>query len=425
MRVYKNAAVYREGKLRVEDVAVDDGKFKAVGEDASRIPISPRDKVIDCEGKLLTPGLADVHVHLRQPGFSYKETIETGTLAAARGGFTVICAMPNLNPVPDCYHNLEAELDIIRESARVRVLPYGTLTKGRKGSGVPAEYGEMARYVAGFTDDGTGVQDRELMRLCMRGIKPTGRLAVAHCEDDSLLCGGYVHAGRFALANGHAGICSQSEWKQLARDVELAKEVGCPYHACHLSTAESIAIIRKAKSEGMDVSCETAPHYLALCDEDISDDGRFKMNPPIRSRRDMEAIIQGVADRTIDMIATDHAPHSAKEKSGGLRGSAMGVVGLETAFAVMYTRLVLRGFITLERLLELMCDAPRKRFGLPGGIAPGEVWEMSLFDLDAPYIIDPSRFASMGRATPFEGMEVKGRAIETVVAGKVVYTGDL
>ena len=361
------------------------------------------------------PGFCDVHVHLREPGFSYKETIAGGTAAAARGGYTAVCPMPNLNPVPDSPARLALQEELIAAQARVHVYPYGAISVDERGERL-SEMAALAPRVVAFSDDGRGVQKDELMRAAMLKAKGLGKLIAAHCEDNRLLRGGYIHDGAYAGAHNHAGICSESEWGQIQRDLDLVRETGCAYHVCHVSAKESVALLREAKKQGLDVSCETAPHYLVLDDTDLQEDGRFKMNPPLRSRADREALIQGVLDGTVDMIATDHAPHSAEEKARGLKGSAFGVVGLETAFPVLYTKLVLPGVLTLEKLLDLLVYNPRKRFGIPLAKDDYSVW-----DLDAAYAIDPSDFLSKGRATPFAGMEVRGKCLLTVCGGKVVY----
>ena len=362
------------------------------------------------------PGFCDVHVHFREPGFSYKETILSGSLAAAHGGYTTVCAMPNLNPVPDSAAHLAEEEEAIRKAGDiVEVLPYGALTIGEKGREA-AELEAMAPRVAAFSDDGKGVQSESMMRSLMERTKKLGKILAAHCEDESLLHGGYIHEGAYAKAHGHKGICSESEWGPIARDLRLAKETGCAYHVCHISTKESVELIRQAKREGVDVSCETGPHYLLLDENDLREEGRFRMNPPIRSREDREALVAGLLDGTIDMIATDHAPHSAEEKSRGLAGSAFGVVGLECAFPVLYTGLVKTGVLPLERLIQLMTEAPRRRFGIPADPEDYTVW-----DLAEEYVVDPAEFLSMGKATPFEGMRVAGRCIETVHRGRIVY----
>ena len=362
---------------------------------------------------LILPGFCDVHVHFREPGFLYKEDIATGSLASARGGYTSVLTMPNLNPVPDNYENLKIQLDAIKEKAVIEVLPYGSITVEQKGEAL-AELKEMASYAIAFSDDGRGVQSKEMMAEAMKIAKELGKIIVAHCEDNSLLRGGYIHDGEYAKAHGHRGICSESEWGPIARDIELAEKIGCAYHVCHISTKESVDIIRKAKARGVNITCETAPHYLVLDDSKLREHGRFKMNPPIRSAEDRDALIEGVLDGTIDMIATDHAPHSAEEKSKGLAGSNMGVVGIETAFPVMYTHFVRTGKMTLEHLLDLLVYNPRRRFGL-------EINGFSIWNVDEEYVINPDDFASKGRSTPFEGEKVYGKCLATVCDGKIAY----
>ena len=410
-RSFDNIRACVGGRFIPANVTIEGGRIAAV---------TPAD-AISHPSLVLLPGLADVHVHLREPGFSYKETIASGTAAAARGGCTTVCPMPNLNPVPDSLEHLREELDAIRRDARIRVLPYGAITVGEKGQAL-ADLEAMAPYVVAFSDDGHGVQDGEMMRAAMAKAKALGKLIVAHCEVNALLRGGYIHDGRYARAHGHAGICSESEWGQIARDVELARETGCGYHVCHISTKESVAIIRKAKAEGVDVTCETAPHYLLLDDGMLEEDGRFKMNPPLRDRSDREALLEGLADGTIDMIATDHAPHSAAEKARGLKGSAMGIVGIETAFPLLYTYLVKRqGIIRLEKLVDLMTAAPARRFGFESGIAPGKPADLTLYDLNASLTVDPEAFLSKGRATPFAGWQVEAECLETICGGETVW----
>lgn len=360
------------------------------------------------------PGFCDVHVHFREPGFSYKETIRSGSLASARGGYTAVVTMPNLNPVPDSAEHLEAQLRLIRDTACIHIYPYGAITVGEKGEAL-ADLPGLAKDVLGFSDDGRGVQNDAMMRLAMETAKALGKPIVAHCEDNRLLRGGCIHDGDYAKAHGHRGICSESEWGQIARDLELVRETGVKYHVCHISTKESVDIIRKAKAEGLDVTCETGPHYLTMDDSMLQEDGRFKMNPPIRSREDRDALIEGILDGTIDMIATDHAPHSAEEKSKGLEKSAFGVVGIETAFPILYTCLVKTGILSLERLLELLAVNPRKRFNLPLGC------DYTVWDLNAQYKIDPKDFLSMGKATPFQGWEVFGKCVATVCDGNLIY----
>jgi len=369
---------------------------------------------VSMEHCFLLPGFVDVHVHLREPGFLYKETIATGTAACARGGYSDVCAMPNLNPVPDSMEHLAVQLQAIERDACIRVYPYGAITVGELGETL-ADLEGMAPNVIAFSDDGKGVQSEEMMRAAMLECKRLGKLLVAHCEDNSLLHGGYIHDGEYAKAHGHRGICSESEWGPIARDLKLAKETGCAYHVCHISTKESVELIRQAKADGVDVTCETGPHYILMCDEDLQEDGRFKMNPPLRSREDRDAIFQGILDGTIDMIATDHAPHSAEEKGKGLEKSAMGVVGIETAFPLLYTYLVKPGHITLERLVELMSVNPRNRFGI------AESEDFSIWDLNKEYTIDPKDFLSKGKASPFTGWKVCGENLMTIAGGKIVW----
>ncbi len=364
------------------------------------------------------PGFCDVHVHFREPGFSYKETVKTGSMAAAHGGYTAVCTMPNLNPVPDTQEHLEQQLRLIREGAFIAVYPYGAITKCEAGLDL-ADLADMAPHVIAFSDDGRGVQSDDMMRAAMIEAKRLGKMIVAHCEVNELLCGGYIHDGEYAKAHGHKGICSESEWKQIERDLKLAEEIGCAYHVCHISTKESVALIREAKARGVDVTCETAPHYLVMDDSDLQEEGRFKMNPPLRGKEDREALLAGILDGTIDMIATDHAPHSAEEKARGLEGSPFGIVGLETAFPVMYTYLVKTGILSMERLMELMVYRPRKRFGIPLGN------DFSVWKLDECRKVDPDTFLSMGKATPFAGKELYGVCVMTVADGKTVYREEL
>ncbi len=361
------------------------------------------------------PGFCDVHVHFREPGFSYKETIRSGSMAAARGGYTAVCTMPNLNPVPDSFSHLKEQLDIIASDAVIRVIPHAAITVGQKGE-VLSAMEEMAPYIAAFSDDGKGVQSEEMMRMAMLSAKKLGKIITAHCEDESLLNGGYIHKGRYAALHGHRGICSESEWKPIERDIRLAKETGCAYHVCHISCKESVELIRRAKADGVDISCETAPHYLLLCEDDLLEDGKFKMNPPLRSAEDRQALLEGIADGTIDMIATDHAPHSKEEKSKGLEGSSFGIVGIETAFPLLYTGLVKTGWITLEKLMDLLCVNPRKRFQIPTDPQDYSVW-----NLEQNYTIRSEDFLSLGKSTPFEGRTVYGRCLKTVCGGRTVY----
>ena len=412
---YENAEIYRGGRFGRGRLVVEAGRVVA---DATP---GPEDRIVDLGGLYLVPGLVDVHVHLREPGFPQKETIATGTAAAARGGYTTVCSMPNLNPAPDTPEHLERQLEIIRRDAVVRVKPYGTITVGQRGCGELTDFAALAPEVVGFSDDGRGVQSAELMEEAMRRAAAVGKPIVAHCEVDGLLRGGYIHDGAYCHAHGHKGISSESEWRQVERDIALAAKTGCRYHVCHVSTKESVELVRQAKVQGLRVSCETAPHYLLLCDEDLQEEGRFKMNPPLRSREDREALLAGVLDGTIEVVATDHAPHTDEEKSRGLAGSAMGIVGIETAFPLLYTGLVKPGILSLERLVELMSTSPRRIFRLEGGIDAGQEADFTVLDLGARWTIDPEEFLSKGHATPFAGREVEGRAVLTVVGGRAVY----
>ena len=389
-----------------------------VRQDMKRVPaeVSPETLVRKENGISIFPGFCDVHVHFREPGFSYKETMVTGSRAAARGGYTAVCAMPNLKPVPDSPERLKEEEDLIRAAGGiVDIYPYAALTVDEKGE-TPAALEELAPRVIGFSDDGKGVQSESMMRSLMERCRKLGKVLAAHCEDETLVRGGYIHDGIYAAAHGHKGICSESEWGPIARDLKLAKETGCAYHVCHISCKESAKLIRQAKKDGVDVTCETGPHYLLLDENDLQEDGRFRMNPPLRSKEDREALLEALLDGTIDMIATDHAPHSAEEKSRGLAGSAFGVVGLECAFPVLYTGLVKTGILTLEKLIESMAITPRRRFGIPLRDDDFCAW-----DLEAQYVIDPEEFLSKGRATPFAGKSVYGRCLKTVHAGRTVF----
>ena len=413
----KNAVVFKDDKFEKLDILIEDNKianleFKIQGEDF--------DFIYDLNNLYILPGLIDVHTHLREPGFIYKETIKTGTMAAARGGYTSICSMPNLNPVPDCLENLKIQLDAIKNDAVINVYPYGSITKNEEGKKL-SNFEEIKDYVIAFSDDGKGVQSEEMMAKAMEEAKKYGKKIVAHCEDNSLLKGGYIHDGEYAKQHNHKGICSESEWRPIKRDIEISEKTGCEYHVCHISTKESVDIIRNAKKDGVKVTCETGPHYLVLNDMDLQEDGRFKMNPPIRAEEDRQALIDGLKDGTIDMIITDHAPHSKEEKSKGLEGSSMGIVGLEVAFPILYTKLVKTRIITLEKLIELMNTNPRKIFGIGTEIKVGEIADLTVYDLNEEYKIDTNDFLSMGKATPFEGETVFGKCKMTMVNGKIIY----
>ena len=405
------------GVFRAADVLLSGGRIVSIGDRIS----CPADAVsIDLHKAVLFPGFVDVHVHLREPGFSYKETIRTGTLAAAHGGFAHVAAMPNLDPVPDCAAALAVQRAIIEKDALVHVHPYGAVSVGEKGERL-ADLDGLAPGVIAFSDDGRGVQSESLMREAMMQCRRLGKILAAHCEDNSLLHGGYIHDGAYARAHGHRGICSESEWGPITRDLRLAEETGCAYHVCHVSTKESVALIRAAKRRGVDVTCETAPHYLTFTDEDLQEDGRFKMNPPLRAREDRDALIEGLLDGTIDMLVTDHAPHSREEKARGLEKSAMGVVGLETSFAASYTALVQTGILPLEKLVDLMHGAPMRRFGCGTELAEGQPADLTAFDLTKTYTVDPETFLTMGRATPFAGRALTGVCKLTMIGGEPVW----
>ena len=405
------------GVFRAADVLLSGGRIVSIGDRIS----CPADAVsIDLHKAVLFPGFVDVHVHLREPGFSYKETIRTGTLAAAHGGFAHVAAMPNLDPVPDCAAALAVQRAIIEKDALVHVHPYGAISVGEKGERL-ADLDGLAPGVIAFSDDGRGVQSESLMREAMMQCRRLGKILAAHCEDNSLLHGGYIHDGAYARAHGHRGICSESEWGPIARDLRLAEQTGCAYHVCHVSTKESVALIRAAKRRGVDVTCETAPHYLTFTDEDLQEDGRFKMNPPLRAREDRDALIEGLLDGTIDMLVTDHAPHSREEKARGLEKSAMGVVGLETSFAASYTALVQTGILPLGNLVDLMHGAPMRRFGCGTELAEGQPADLTAFDLTKTYTVDPETFLTMGRATPFAGRALTGVCKLTMIGGEPVW----
>ena len=414
----QNAQILSSGGVfRAADVLLSGGRIVSIGDRIS----CPADAVsIDLHKAVLFPGFVDVHVHLREPGFSYKETIRTGTLAAAHGGFAHVAAMPNLDPVPDCAAALAVQRAIIEKDALVHVHPYGAVSVGEKGERL-ADLDGLAPGVIAFSDDGRGVQSESLMREAMMQCRRLGKILAAHCEDNSLLHGGYIHDGAYARAHGHRGICSESEWGPIARDLRLAEQTGCAYHVCHVSTKESVALIRAAKRRGVDVTCETAPHYLTFTDEDLQEDGRFKMNPPLRAREDRDALIEGLLDGTIDMLVTDHAPHSREEKARGLDKSAMGVVGLETSFAASYTALVQTGILPLEKLVDLMHGAPMHRFGCGTELAEGQPADLTAFDLTKTYTVDPETFLTMGRATPFAGRALTGVCKLTMIGGEPVW----
>ena len=407
--LFRGALVYDNGIMKKQDVVFDGVCLSAFDGD-----VTPFSSSAIFDNIAVFPGFCDVHVHFREPGFSYKETMESGSSAAAHGGYTAVLTMPNLKPSPDSIEGAREQLAAIRRGASIAVIPYGTITKGSLGDEL-SDMEAIAPMVAAFSDDGRGVQSEEMMLAAMHKAKSLGKMIVAHCEDNSLLRGGYIHDGEYARAHGHRGICSESEWGQVARDVELLKRSGAAYHVCHVSTKESVEIIRRAKADGVDITCETAPHYLTLDDSCLQEDGRFKMNPPIRAVDDRDALIAGILDGTVDMIATDHAPHSHEEKSRGLEGSMMGVVGLETAFPVIYTELVKPGIITLEQAVELLSTRPRARFGIDSDVG------FTVFDLGCEYTVDPERFLSKGRSTPYKGARVFGKCLATVYSGRAVY----
>ena len=413
----KSGTLVADGKSWQGDILVADGKIEAIGES---LVADAQTEVFNAEGCIVTYGLADVHVHLREPGYSAKETITTGTRAAARGGVTTVCSMPNLLPAPDAPETIAVEQALIDEQAVIEVLPFATISKGRERREL-ADIEALRPLSVGYSDDGNGIQTEELMRKAMQRISAVDGIIAAHCEDDSLLHAGYIHDGEYARTHGHKGICSESEWGPIKRDVKLAEEENCRYHVCHISAKESVEIIREAKQSCDHISCETAPHYLVLCDADLKEEGRFKMNPPLRAAEDRAALIEGIKDGTIEVIATDHAPHTAEEKSRGLKGSMMGIVGIETSFAICYTHLVRKGVITIEKLIALMSENPRRIFRLGGAMRVGERADIAVFDITKPYMIDTNEFLSMGKATPFEGEEVYGRCVLTLFGGEKVW----
>ncbi len=418
--LFKNATVYTNGAFSKKDILTDGEVFDRIDDCVE----CGEAFVFDFSDKFIFPGFVDVHVHLREPGFCLKETIKSGTMAAARGGYTTVFAMPNLNPTPDSAENLAPQLEAIKRDAVINVIPYGTITVGEKGEKL-SDMEAIAPDICAFSDDGRGVQSEDMMLEAMKRAKALDKIIAAHCEDNSLLEGGYIHKGKYCAENGHKGICSESEWGPIARDIELCKKTGVSYHVCHVSAKESVEIIRQAKKQGVDITCETGPHYLILDDSCLKDEGRFKMNPPLRDKTDREALVEGITDGTIDMIATDHAPHTAEEKSKGLAGSLMGVVGLETAFAELYTNLVKPGVISLEKLVELMSLAPAKRFGIESGIEVGKKASLTVFDLSKKYTVDPKDFLTKGRSTPFEGDTVFGECLMTVTEGKISWKTSL
>ena len=418
-----NIIIIKNGSVlgcKSEDIAIIDGR---IAERSEHIEATANDTIIDAKGLVVAPAFVDVHVHLREPGFGYKERIATGTMAAARGGYTTVCSMPNLNPVPDSVESLKAQQDIIDRDAKIEVLPYAAITIGRKGEEL-VDIASLKGKVCAFSDDGSGVQVDGMMERAMTEAVKYDQLIAAHCEVEELLQGGYIHDGEYAKLNGHKGICSESEWAQVKRDIEIAEKVGCRYHVCHISTKETVALVREAKARGVKVTCETGPHYLIFTDMDLEEDARWKMNPPLRSAEDRAALIEGIKDGTIDMIATDHAPHSIEEKSKGLKDSAMGIVGLETAFAALNTHLVLKGVISLERLIELMSYNPRRVFRIEGGLEVGDRADIVLLDTEKAWRVDSEKFYSMGKISMFDGREMVGDIAMTIHRGEVVYKAE-
>ncbi len=416
--------IYKDGTFKRQDILLDDGLVFFIKTDS---PVENVDRILKLKNKFIAPGFADVHVHLREPGFSYKETISSGTHAAAKGGYTAVCTMPNLSPAPDCLENLKIQTDIIKKDALIDVFPFASITKKRKGYGELSDIKELSGKVVGFSDDGTGIKDEETMLRAMREVKKYSSIISAHCEDISLIKeGACIHDGRYAKANNFIGISSESEYKQVERDIKLVRKTNCAYHVCHVSTRQSIEAIRKAKKEGLNVTCESAPHYLVLCEDDLKDDGRYKMNPPLRSREDRLALVEALKDDTIDMIATDHAPHSKLEKSKGLSGSLMGITGIEASFSVLYTYLVKTKIITLEKLMDKLCTSPRKRFSLPdNSIEENKLADLTIFDIDTPYELKCEDFISMGKSTPFDKEILYGRIYMTIHNGRIVWENNL
>lgn len=417
--IIRNAEVWQAGVFRKLDLRISGGKIAEINESIEGNAVEE----IQGAGMHILPGLCDLHVHFREPGYEYKETIASGSRAAAKGGFTLVCTMPNLNPAPDSLENLEPQLEAIRKEAVVKVLPYATITRQRMGN-IPVDFEALKDYVAGFTDDGSGIQSTLVMEEAMKGIAPTGKMLAAHCESNFLLKRGYIHDGEYASLHGHRGISSESEWREVSRDIEISARTGCPLHVCHISTRESVQLIRNAKKRGLKVTCETGPHYLRFTDMDLKEDGRFKMNPPIRSVEDRAELLRGIADGTIDAIATDHAPHSEDEKSRGLEKSAMGVTGLETSLPASYTTLVATGRISLEKLVELMAVNPRRILGLETSIKEGDRADFTLVDFQHEEVVYPAKFISKGKSSPFAGLSLKGKVVMTVCNGKIVYKND-
>lgn len=412
--ILKNGHIIGGG---VEDIVIVDG---VIAERGSNIEARPEDVMIDATGLKVAPAFVDVHVHLREPGYGYKERIATGTMAAARGGYTTVCSMPNLNPVPDSVENLKVQQDIIDRDAKIEVLPYAAITLGRKGEEL-VDVAALHDKVCAFSDDGSGVQVDGMMERAMSEAVKHDALIAAHCEVEELLKGGYIHDGEYARQHNHKGICSESEWEQVKRDIEIAEKLGCRYHVCHISTKETVELVRQAKARGVKVTCETGPHYLIFTDMDLEEDARWKMNPPLRSAGDRAALIEGIKDGTIDMIATDHAPHSIEEKSRGLKDSAMGIVGLETAFAALNTHLVKKGIISLEHLVKIMSINPRKVFRIEGGLNIGDRADIVLLDTEREWVVDSEKFYSMGKISMFVGRQMVGDVAMTIHRGNVVY----
>ena len=425
MYIFKDAHIYLENEFKRASLIVNNGIIQAVDFNGSSVS-NFNGSIVDCSNYYIFPGLADVHVHFREPGFSYKETIKSGSQAASHGGYSIVSTMPNLNPVPDSLENLKVQLDIIDKDSLIDIIPYGAITVGEKGEKL-ADLAEMAPFVCAFTDDGRGVQNEQMMLQAMQKAKSLKKIIAAHCEDNSLLNGGYIHDGEYAKKHNHKGISSESEWKQVERDLKLVEKSGCAYHVCHISTKETVELIRQAKKQGLNVTCETAPHYLLLTDNDLQEDARFKMNPPLRSEEDKAALIEGILDGTIELIATDHAPHTLAEKSQGLAKSPMGIVGLETAFPLLYTHFVKKGILSLEKLIQLMSINPNNRFYgnmTDKGLQVGQKADFTIYDLNQAYTIDPNNFYTQGRSCPFDGWEVFGRCLGTWANGKIAFLDD-